>query len=127
MPRFRFVPRSVGELPTAPFADAEQAWFWFIRCQRARDAGVRFEERLGAVGRPCDPDDIYRAVVGLARRRLIGTEHLKVLGAFGLAGRPPDRRCRDEVRPALLWADALDRLTTVLKAKGIIECGPTGR
>lgn len=121
MPRLRFVPRTSGQAPTAPFTDAEQAWFWFIRCQRARDQGVRFEVRLGAIGRPCDPDDIYRATVGLARRRRIGAEHLRVLGAFGLAGRPPDRRCPDEERPARLWDEALDHLTTVLKTKGIVE------
>lgn len=121
MPRFRFVPRSLGHAPTAPFADAEQAWFWFIRCQRARADGARFADLAGAVARPCDPDDVYRAVIGLARRRRIGAAHLRVLEAFGLAGRPPDRRCGDEVRPARLWDEALDRLATVLKAKGIVE------
>lgn len=120
MPRFRFVPRTPAEAPTAPFVDAEQAWFWYVRCQRARDDGVRFEDRLGAIGRPCDPDDVYRAALDLKRRRRIGARHLRVLATFGLAGRPPDRRCPDEERPARLWDEALDRLTTVLKAKGIV-------
>jgi len=121
MPRFRFVPRTSGEVPTAPFVDAGQAWFWFIRCQRARDDGVRFENAPGMMARPCDPDDIYRAAVGLKRRGRIGGEHLSVLATFGLCGRPPDRRCPDEERPARLWEEALDSLTTVLKAKGIVE------
>lgn len=121
MPRFRFVPRTSPELPTAPFVDAEQAWFWFIRCQRARDDGVRFLDAPGMMARPCDPDDIYRAAIGLARQRRIGGQHLRVLATFGLCGRPPDRRCRDEERPARLWDEALDLLTTALKAKGIVE------
>lgn len=81
---------------------------------------MRFEDAPGTMARPCDPDDIYRAAVGLKRRRRIGGEHLSVLATFGLCGRLPDRRCRDEERPALLWDEALDRLTTVLKAKGIV-------
>jgi len=120
MPRFRYVPRTSSHAPTAPFVDAEQAWFWFIRCQRARDEGVRFDDAPGMMARPCDPDDIYRAVVGLRRRRRIGDGHLRVLWTFGLCGRSPDRRCRDEERPARLWDEAVDALTTVLKAKEIV-------
>lgn len=121
MPRFRFVPRTSNQAPTAPFVDAEQAWFWFIRCQRARDEGVRFEDARGMMARPCDPDDIYRAAVGLKRQGRIGGGHLRVLATFGLCGRPPDRRYPDEEWPARLWDEALDLLTTVLKAKGIVE------
>jgi len=121
MPRFRFVPRRSSQTPTAPFADAEQAWFWFIRCQLARDEGVQFEAGLGKMARPCDPDDIYRAAVGLKRQGRIGGRHLRVLATFGLCGRPPDRRCPDEEQPARLWDEALDLLTTVLIAKGIVE------
>lgn len=121
MPRSRYIPKTYYELPTIPFIDAGQAWFWFIRCQQARRDGARFEDVAGGVRRPCDPDDLYRAVVALERRGVIGPEHLRVLAAYGLAGWPPDPRCREEERPARLWEDALDRLTTVLKAKGIVE------
>jgi hypothetical protein len=121
VPRPRYVPKTYHELPTVPFIDAAQAWFWFIRCQQARRDGARFEEAAGGIRRPCDPDDLYRAAVALERRKAIGREHLRVLAAYGLAGRPPDARCREEERPARLWAEALDRLTTVLKAKGIVE------
>lgn len=121
MPRARYTPKSYYEVPTDPFADAEQAWFWFMRCQRAREEGVRFEDVPGSIARPCDPDDLYRAVVDLVQRRLIGREHLRVLGVFGLLERPPDPRRREEERPARLWDEALERLTTILRPKGIIE------
>ena len=47
MPRPRRTPRSFYATPTVPFLNAEEAWFWFIRCQKAR-AGARFEATPGA-------------------------------------------------------------------------------
>lgn len=117
----RFVPRSFcGDSPTQPFATAEEAWFWFARCQIVRRQGARFAPLPGASERPCDPDDIYRAAVSLKRKGLLGRRHLAVLGHFGVSGRPPDPRCREEEEPARLWEQAIDRLTTVLQQKGIV-------
>ncbi len=123
--RQRYIPKSFG--PTDgeaaagdPFASAEEAWFWFIRCQCARLQGARFEPGRAETRRPCDPDDLYRAVMGLHRARRLGGDHLRVLGVFGLREQPPDRRRREEEHPARLWDEALDLLTTVLKAKGIV-------
>ncbi|NQU61019.1 MAG: hypothetical protein HQ512_07800 [Rhodospirillales bacterium] len=121
MPRPRFIPKQFHDFPAVPFDNAEQAWFWFIRCQKARQDGARFEAHPGATARPCDPDDLYRAVMSLSRARKIKPDHLKVLSTFGLFERPPDPRDRQEERPSRLWCEALDRLSTVLKTKGIIE------
>jgi len=121
MSRQRFTPRPFYQTPTAPFSNAEEAWFWFIRCQKARADGARFEAGMGATGRPCDPDDLYRAVKHLERKRRITLEHLRTLADFGLRERPPDPRCREEEHPARLWDEALDKLSTVLRTKGIIE------
>jgi len=121
MPRPRHTPRTFHDSPTVPFLNAEEAWFWFIRCQKARADGARFEAVPGATARPCDPDDLFRAVDRLRRQRRIGPEHVKTLEAFGLSERPPDPRRRDEKRPARLWDEALDKLSTVLKTKGITE------
>ena len=121
MPRTRRTPRSFYDTPTVPFLNAEAAWFWFIRCQKARDEGARCESVPGATARPCDPDDLFLAVAGLRRKRRLSAEHLKTLGAFGLGERPPDPRCRHEERQARLWDEARDKLFTVLKTKGIIE------
>ncbi|MFO1118875.1 MAG: hypothetical protein U1E38_01670 [Rhodospirillales bacterium] len=74
----------------------------------------------GGFSRPCDPDDIYCAIIGLQRRGVISGAHLAVLGHFGLLGRAPDARCAEEAVAAQRWAEALDRLAIVLRAKGIV-------
>lgn len=104
-----------------PFTDAEEAWFWYARCQRARNEGVRFKDRLAKESRPCDPDDIYRYVMTMVRARSIGQEHLRVMAFYGLAERVPDGRARDEERPARLWDEAMDFLGGMLRVKGIVE------
>lgn len=117
----RFIPRRYDTpRPSRPFGCAEEAWFWFVRSQEARRDGARFVDCASAFQRPCDPDDIYRAVLGLARDGRIGRSHLHVLGRFGLIGKPPDRRCPEQVGLAPLWEEALDRLATVLRGKGIL-------
>jgi len=104
-----------------PCLTVEEAWFWYVRCQKARRDGARFESRIGPFCRPCDPDDLYRAVKGLVQRRIIGRDHLKVLDHFGFQERAPDPRCREEARQYVLWDEALDRLSSILKAKEIVE------
>ncbi|MBT3360626.1 MAG: hypothetical protein HN403_13460 [Rhodospirillales bacterium] len=120
MPRERINPKPLYETPTLQFADAEEAWFWFCRCQQLRDAGARLDNGPGDTARPCEPDDIYRTVKGLAKMRRIGGEHLRVLSRFGLRDAPPDRRCREESRAARLWDESIDRLTTALRRKAIV-------
>ncbi len=124
MVRSRFSPPRLACAAGAavlPFVDAEEAWFWFMRCQRARNEGARFKNAAGGPVRPCDPDDLYRAVMALLRRRLIGRDHLKVLAHFGFREAPPDPRLAEQSGAYRLWCEALDRLTTVLKSKGIIH------
>lgn len=100
-----------------PFATPEDAWIWYSQCQRARDEGARFREGIGAVSRPCAPDDIAREVRRLVRRRILGRAHLRALALFGGedggAGGDADVAGR-------LWREALDRLETPLRAKGIV-------
>lgn len=120
MPRFRYSRRAPAQAPGVPFAHAEEAWFWFVRCHRLRREGARLSDGPAATARPCDPDDIYRAVQDLARRGRLGAGHLQVLAAFGLREAPPDPRRLDEARAARLWAESLDRLTTVLREKAIV-------
>ncbi len=117
----RYIPRSAAEAPLTPFHSAEEAWFWFVRCQQVRREGAQLAGGGGGFSRPCDPDDIYRAIMTLQRRGVLTNAHLAVLGSFGLAGRAPDPRCVEEALAARLWAEALDRLSTVLRAKGILD------
>ena len=86
-----------------------------------RRDGARLGGNSGQVRRPCDPDDLYRVAIALARGGVIRSQHLFVLGKYGLCERPPDPRCRNEQEAFQLWDEALDRLTTVLRQKGIVE------
>lgn len=45
--------RPQAEIKTTPFASTEEAWFWFIQAQAARNDGARFSMGLGLVPRPC--------------------------------------------------------------------------
>lgn len=105
-----------------PFINAEEAWFWFVRSQRARLEGMKLQSDEADIARPCDPDDLYRVLMALVRSRVLGRHHMKVLANFGLLERTPDPRLREEQRAHFLWEEALDRMTTVLKQKGIVEC-----
>lgn len=121
MPRHKYTRRPFYDLPTTPFDNSEDAWFWYIRCQQIRRDGAKFPHSPGSSSRPCDPDDLYRSVKKLLKLRRIGKEHVIVLNTFGVKERSPDPRCREEERAARLWDEALDRLTTILREKGIIE------
>jgi len=104
-----------------PFRSAEEAWFWYARCQKLRLLGVRLDETSSMTCRPCDPDDLYRAALSLRRSGRLQGRHLTVLGEFGVAERPPDPRCDEEQPQARLWDEALDAMATILKRKGIIS------
>ena len=111
----------IPDIASEPFVDAEEALFWFVRAQQARDDGARIQRGLAEIIRPCDPDDIYRAIKELAMRQLIRPRHLEVLQVYGALMRAPDKRCEEEVQDFTFWDEALDRLTTILRQKEIIE------
>lgn len=118
--------RSAKPLPEKheiPFLDAQEAWFWFMDSMRARVDGARQRFDASLYARPCEPDDLYRLVMGLRRAGLIHDAHLRVLAAYGWRGAPPDPRVSEEVRAERLWDEAVDRLTTALKARGLIDDG----
>lgn len=120
MKRRKFAQRALPERHTEPFVDAEEAWFWYMDSQARRLDGVRFAGS-GDVERPCDPDDIYKALMGLWRRRRLHLHHLRILRAFGAEGRPPDSRVPSEESAARFWDEALDLLLTPLRRKGIVQ------
>lgn len=120
MSKPRHIPKRLTEKEVIPFIDAEEAWFWFIRSARARIDGARLTDRCSNETRPCEPDDLYRMVMGLRRVKRLRDAHLRVLATFGWREAPPDPRVREEQQALLLWQEALDRLTTPLIAKGIV-------
>jgi hypothetical protein len=104
-----------------PFENAEEAWFWFIAAQEARNDGARFSAGLGMLPRPCEPLDILKVVDGLYRHRRLLRDHVLVLRHYGRRRLPPDERRVKELRAHTLWHEALERIGAVLERKGIIR------
>lgn len=104
-----------------PFESAEEAWFWFITAQQARNDGARFTAGGGLLQRPCEPVDILKVLDGLHRKRHLKRDHLLVLRHYGRRNMPPERRRQKEARAFYLWEEALERMTPVLERKGIIR------
>lgn len=106
-----------------PFRDAEEAWFWFITAQQARNEGARITAGQGLCPRPCEPIDILKVLDGLYRQRRLLREHLLVLRHYGRRHMAPDPRRVKEARASHLWREALERMSAVLERKGIIAAG----
>lgn len=106
---------------TVPFLNAEEAWFWFIDAQEARNAGARMMKGAGAQLRPCEPVDILNVLDRLYRSRRLLRDHLLVLRHYGRRKMAPDPRRAKEKRAAVIWRQALDVLGAALADKGIIE------
>ncbi len=47
--------------------------------------------------------------------------HLRVLENYGLREAAPDPRAEEERLDSRLWDEALDRMSTVLRAKGVLQ------
>lgn len=103
------------------FINAEEAWFWFMTCQQLRRDGSKPDGNGRGVVRPCDPDDIYRALMSLFRADRITTRHIRTLADYGLQQRAPDGRCREEAMDRIFWDQTLDLLTAVLRVKKIVQ------
>lgn len=102
------------------FKTAEEAWFWAMLARQALCEGARFVAGAGDRPRPCEPLDLLCVVDRLFRERRLGTGHLHALARYGAAQRAPDNRIRAEQTDARLWHEALDAMTTPLRAKGIV-------
>lgn len=110
----------VGIENAQPFRSAEDAWFWFIEAWTARREGARIVAGAGLVPRPCEPIDVLRVLERLYRQRRLLRDHVAVLGHYGRRLMPPDPRRPAEHRAHRIWREALDRLGTALRAKGIV-------
>ncbi len=104
-----------------PFDNVEEAWFWFIAAQQARNDGARFSADCGAIQRPCEPVDILKILDGLYRQRRLLREHFLVLRHYGRRNMPPDPRRVKEARASILWKEAMERMIPVMERKGIIR------
>lgn len=116
----RYTPKPQADVKTVPFGNAEEAWFWFIQAQQARNDGARFTFGLGLIPRPCDPTDILKILDRLHRNRRLLMDHFLVLRHYGRRLMPPDPNRIKEYRASKLWEEALERIGEILVAKGIM-------
>lgn len=98
MPQPRYICRPRTGHGGEPFATAGEAWLWYAHCQIARLEGVRFVAGAADIQRPCDPDDIYRAVDRLFRQRILRSAHHRAGPLRPPPGRPRRRRRRQRRR-----------------------------
>ncbi len=101
----------------APFATAEEAWFWTMGALQARRDGCSGGNRYRRP--PCEPDDILRCLNRLYQALRIDAAHAQVLQVWGERQMPPHAGHRDN-GGRQLWGEALDRLRPALRAKGIV-------
>jgi len=81
-----------SDIKTVPFESAQEAWFWFINAQQARNDGARFVAGCSKIPRPCEPLDILKIVDRLHRTRRLQRDHLLVLRHYGRRQMAPDPR-----------------------------------
>ena len=110
------------EKPIEKFATAEEAWFWFIRCERAREEGARRAPKGNAITvPPCEPADIIRTLQRMYDTDILLPTHAYILGFYGEQERPPDPNIHEEVLDWVLWIDAFDYIEAAFREKGFIE------
>lgn len=103
-----------------PFGSVSAAWMWTMQMLAARrdGAGTGFGSR-GL--RPCEPDDVVKALDRLYRQKRIDLAHARVLRIYGERGTEPDMRFPHEREDARLWNQAMDRLKEPLRGRGIVR------
>ena len=117
MPVSDFSRGSGGE---KPFRNAEEAWFWFMSWRlMVEDGGVPGHEGRG---RPCTPLDMLACLRRLVKPGMLTRRHLQVLTGFGRRLEAPAHGPL-----ALLWQEGMARLEDLLRAKGIVAGGSSGR
>lgn len=103
------------------FDSVEEAWFWFMLAQQARNEGARYTSGLSLTPRPCEPSDILKILHNLYRNRLLLWDHMLVLKHYGVRQIAPDAKRVKEMRAHKLWGEAMNRLEPVLIRKGILK------
>lgn len=107
-----------------PFHTVEHAWIWCMGALRARAEGASGGQ---GIPRPCEPDDIIRAVDQLYRHRRIDLLHARILRYWGERGEAPNPAYPKEQADWRIWREAMSRLEWPLRVKGIIADAPAAK
>lgn len=104
-----------------PFDSVEEAWFWFVSANEARNAGARYVAGIGKAIRPCEPADMIMILQRLYRNRKLDINHLRVLKHYGGRGYAPDKDFYKEKRAWFIWKEAINKLRPALEQKNIVR------
>jgi len=113
----------LADRPIVPFRSASEAWIWTMQALVARRDGARLRAGVGAVERPCEPDDVVKALDRLYRQRLIDLQHARIMRIWGERGAEPNPEIPQERGDARLWREAMSKLDPLLRRVGIIGSG----
>ena len=108
----------VREKETEPFDSAEEAWFWYCRCEQMNTNRPLYSKTT--VARPCETSDIFLTLKRLLQKGILRSSHVKVLSKYGYAQVPPHPHFGDSSKICALWEEGLKFLGFSLKKKGIV-------
>jgi hypothetical protein len=102
------------------FISAEEAWFWFMQANKAKQDGARQSANQGDIIRPCEPSDILKILERLRRHRRLDMNHFRVMRHYGERMVAPDAHHAKEASSARIWKEAMGILGEVLVNKDIV-------
>ena len=103
------------------FDTTQEAWFWFMQANEAKRVGAKCSPGMGAVSRPCEPEDIMNIVNKLYRQRNLLIDHVRILAHYGKKLCAPNKDRYREQKACTLWKEAIARIEPVFLQKGIIK------
>lgn len=109
--------RQRNTVETIPFNSAEEAWFWTMAIQLARQDGAALAWRPDGEARMADPEDIVACCDRLYRDGRITLAHARVLRRWGERQRAPHLLPERDHR---LWQQAIAALEWMLRTRGIV-------
>lgn len=92
----------------------------------ARRDGKSHDWTPDKVARPCEPDDVVKALDRLYRQRRIDLTHARILRIWGERQRAPDPMRRSERADARIWDEAMTRLSWPLRVRDIVATPTSG-
>ena len=106
---------------TKLFANGQEAWFWFMQANEAKIIGAKCSPGMGAVSRPCEPEDIMNVINKLYRQRSLLIDHVRILAHYGKKLCAPNKDRYREQKACTLWKEAMNKIEPILMKKGIIK------
>ena len=113
--------RAPDDAAIVPFRSAGEAWLWTMATLLARRDGAGPSWRPEGPPRPCDPDDVIRALDTLYRQRSVELLHVRILRIWGERQTAPPGRRLQQRSDWRLWHQAMGQLEWVLRARGIVR------